>query len=325
MKLKQILNLKEWHHRKLQVGYGTRDKTVLKRTLKGKVYFLAKTYDKDVGELRSEVCASNIGRLFGFEVQKTWLCRIPNHKLVGLRYPIGVLIQLDVRRQKDTRRGQFREDLIHGADLISLVDKKFAAMENKKEKRKVYTLDVTVKAIRKYVKKHPGSHGVWGQFFELLAFDALIGGTDRHYYNWGILEDADSGNFLRLAPAFDNGLSLLWKMDEYAPQFQRDLLSENFPRKAEAMFKKSSGGKFTLFEVLEKLYQIEEYRSSDIAQDVFDRISKIKVGRIRSVIMNNVPQDVDFRSGKKELETVCCYVQVRLGILKKILSKLASI
>ncbi len=323
MKLKQIINVKGWHYRKLQVGYGTRDKTVLKRTLKGKVYFLAKTYDKDVGELRSEVCASNIGRLFGFTVQKSWLCRIPNHKSVGLRYPIGVLIQLDVRRQKYTRRGQFREDLVHGADLISLVDKKFSAMENKKEKRKVYTLDVTIKAIRRYVKKHPKSHDVWEQFFELLVFDALIGGTDRHYYNWGILEDADSGKFLRLAPAFDNGVSLLWKMDEYGPQFQRGLLNEIFPRRAEAMFKKPTGGKFTLFEVLGELYRIDEYRGSDIAKRILNRISRIKVSRIRSVILNNIPQDVDFRSGKKELETVCCYVQIRLGILKQILSKLA--
>ncbi|HWP61796.1 MAG TPA: hypothetical protein VN495_04295, partial [Candidatus Paceibacterota bacterium] len=122
MKLKQVLNLKFWHERRQNVGYGTRDKIVLKRTGRGKVYYLAKTYDKDIGELRSEVCASSIGRLFGFPVQRTWLCKIPQHTKLGLKHEKGVLIQLDVRRQKDTRRGQFRENLIHGTDLISLVD-----------------------------------------------------------------------------------------------------------------------------------------------------------------------------------------------------------
>ena len=140
MKLKQVINLKDWQQRNISVGYGTRDKTVLKRTKKGKVYFLAKTYDKDLGELRSEVCASALGRLFGFPVQKTWLCRIPQYKILKLRHSIGVLIQLDVRRQRDTRRNQFREDLLHGASIISLIDKKFSALKNEKERRKVINL-----------------------------------------------------------------------------------------------------------------------------------------------------------------------------------------
>ncbi|OGZ44206.1 MAG: hypothetical protein A2756_00100 [Candidatus Ryanbacteria bacterium RIFCSPHIGHO2_01_FULL_48_27] len=324
MKLHQIINLRGWHQRKLTVGYGTRDKTVLKQTGRGKVYFLAKSYDKDVGELRSEVCASNIGRLFGFPVQKTWLCKIPQHKSLGLRHPIGVLIQLDVRRQKDTRRGQFREDLLHGADLISLVDRKFAAVKNLKEKRKIYTLGLAVKAIRNYVAKHRGSELLWEQFFELLVFDALIGGTDRHYYNWGVLEKADSGKFLRLAPAFDNGVSLLWKMEQYRPQFV-SLRSRDFAKRAEAMFKKPAAGKYTLFEVLEALYQVEEYQKSNLAQRVLDRISKISDARIKYAILHNVPQDADFVTGKGELEVVCLYVQVRLEILKQTLSKLAGI
>lgn len=325
MRIKQIINLKEWHQRKLHVGYGTRDKVVLKRTGRGKVYFLAKTYDKDVGELRSEVCASNIGRLFGFLVQKTWLCRIPQHESLGLRHPVGVLIQLDVRRQRNTRRGQFREDLLHGTDLISIVDKEFAAVKNLKEKRRIYTLDIATKALESYIKKHLGSEVLREQFFELLTFDALIGGTDRHYYNWGILEKADSGKFLRLAPAFDNGVSLLWKMEQYKPQFIRDLFIRDFPRKAEAMFKKPGGGKFTLFETLEALYQIEDYRESGIAQKILKRISRIRESQIRSVIVNNVPKNAGFKTGKKELEMVCLYVKVRLDILKQTLSNLAKI
>lgn len=71
MKINEIVNIKNWCPRpRLPVGYGTRDKVVLKQSEMGKVYFMAKTYDKDIGELRSEVCASNLGRAFGFPVQK---------------------------------------------------------------------------------------------------------------------------------------------------------------------------------------------------------------------------------------------------------------
>ena len=325
MQLNQIINLRYWHQRNLNVGFGTRDKTVLKKTKKGRVYFLAKTYDKDVGELRSEVCASNIARLLGFSVQKTWLCRIPQHESLGLRHPIGVVIQLDVRRQKETRRGKFREDLIHGTDLISLIDKKFAELKDLKGKRKIYTLNLVVKALRSYVEKHPGSEIVWEQFFELLAFDALIGGTDRHYYNWGILEVADTGKFLRLAPAFDNGVSLMWKMAEYKPQFMKDLMIGNFHKKPKAMFKKPDGGKYGLFEILKVLYELEEIKGSKVAQNILERISHVSESRIESVILNNVPQDKEFSTEKDELATVALYIIMRLRLLIDTLSKLKSI
>ena len=51
----------------------------------------------------------------------------------------------------------------------------------------------TESSARKYIADHKNSEILWEQFFELLVFDALIGGTDRHYNNWGILEKADSG------------------------------------------------------------------------------------------------------------------------------------
>lgn len=325
MRLNRVINLKNWHERKLQVGFGTRDKVVLKQSKKGKVYFLAKTYDKDIGELRSEVCASNIGRLFGFPVQRTWLCRIPQYTSLRLRHPVGVLIQLVVRRQKDTRRGQFREDLLHGADMISLVDPKFANLKNLKEKRRVYTLKVVVDSIRNYVRQNPKSEKLWDQFFELLVFDALIGGTDRHYYNWGVLKKADTGEFIRLAPAFDNGVSLMWKIEEYRPQFMRDLLTRDFPRRAESMFKKVDGGKYSLFDVLEELYKIGDYQTSDVARKVLTRIEQVRESRIKSVIFNNVPKLAQFKTKNDELGLICEYVKIRLDMLKHVLRKLSKL
>ena len=37
----------------------------------------------------------------------------------------------------------------------------------------------------------------------MLAFDAVIGNMDRHLENFGFLRDADSGEYLGMAPLFD--------------------------------------------------------------------------------------------------------------------------
>jgi hypothetical protein len=49
-----------------------------------------------------------------------------------------------------------------------------------------------------------------------LVFDALIGNTDRHPDNWGILSrvDAQNNRSFRLAPVFDNGTSLAYEQTE---------------------------------------------------------------------------------------------------------------
>ncbi len=56
---------------------------------------------------------------------------------------------------------------------------------------------------------------------ETLAFDTLIGNTDRHSENWGFLIrwGADGRPSYELAPAFDNGSSLGWIVrDEDLPR-----------------------------------------------------------------------------------------------------------
>ena len=153
----------------------------------------------------------------------------------------------------------------------------------------------------------------------------MIGGTDRHYNNWGILEKADDSHFIRLAPAFDNGISLLWKIDEYGPKFKQDLITQRFIKRPESMFKKSAGGKYDLYEVLEALYSIPELQGSGVAKKVFKRLSDVKIGLLKMTLLKNVPQSGDFRSEKKDLLIVCQYAIIRLGLLKSELLKIDKI
>lgn len=320
MRINQIIDVKNWPEKKnLSVIYGTRPKIVLKQSKMGKVYFLAKSYEKDIGELRSEVCASNIGREFDFSVQKTWFCKIPQYKEVGLKEPFGVLIQLDVRRERYTKRNQFRENLLHGSALISNVNKDFGEEKEVSRRRSLYTLELTIEALRNYVSRHKEATHLWEQFFELMVFDALIGGTDRHENNWGILEKADDGTFLRLAPAFDNGISLLWKMNEYRPQFIKDLYKREFPKKAKSLFKKTNGGHFTLFEVIEALYSIPEYKKINVIDTVLRKINAVKDSDLSRALLQNVPLSDEFFTNKGELNLILEYVKIRREILRDIL------
>ena len=52
----------------------------------------------------------------------------------------------------------------------------------------------------------------WGSrcYADMMVYDAVIGNRDRHLGNFGYLVDNDTGEFLRPAPLFDNGRSILY-------------------------------------------------------------------------------------------------------------------
>ena len=157
----------------------------------------------------------------------------------------------------------------------------------------------------------------------MLCFDALIGGTDRNYNNWGILQKADSGKYLRLAPAFDNGISLMWKMKEYRQRFLEGAIDRSFILGAESMFKKETGGKFSLYKVLEELYKIPEYKGTKIAYTLYQRLIGVDVSLIHRVLMQNVCRQKTFQTAGDELEFISEYAKLRLIILKDVLRKLS--
>lgn len=65
----------------------------------------------------------------------------------------------------------------------------------------------SIKAIYEYID----NLGFAEDLSNLLLFDAVIGNLDRHYGNFGLLRDNNTGKFISLAPIFDNGESLLSK------------------------------------------------------------------------------------------------------------------
>ena len=73
-----------------------------------------------------------------------------------------------------------------------------------------------LKEVLSTVKNHPilkDIPEIESHFWNMFVVDALIGNADRNNYNWGIITDM-SGEYIRIAPVFDNGNCLSDKWDE---------------------------------------------------------------------------------------------------------------
>ena len=64
-----------------------------------------------------------------------------------------------------------------------------------------------IKSVFNYIKEL----GFQTDLSNLLLFDAITANQDRHFGNFGLLRDNNTGKYIGLAPIFDNGESLLSK------------------------------------------------------------------------------------------------------------------
>lgn len=96
--------------------------------------------------------------------------------------------------------------LVHGADFMQgLLDHK---------RGRPHGLIENILLCRALKARSPEGIAAW--WAEALAFDAMIGNRDRHPENWGFLahNDTEAGDVLRMAPLYDNGVSLGYEMLE---------------------------------------------------------------------------------------------------------------
>jgi HipA-like C-terminal domain len=102
--------------------------------------------------------------------------------------------------------------LIHGNELLADADPTY-----RKEGPKFRTQEHTVQAVRsvlgeRQVAVPPGTAedlSAFGVFVGYLLLDALIGNTDRHHENWGVIAKGHGAErHLELAPSYDHASSL---------------------------------------------------------------------------------------------------------------------
>lgn len=71
-----------------------------------------------------------------------------------------------------------------------------------------HNFETVVQIFEDLEKKHANFHADWKAYWaKAFTFDALIGNTDRHQDNWGIIRNPLNDE-MRISPVFDNGTSL---------------------------------------------------------------------------------------------------------------------
>ena len=165
------------------------------------VPYIAKTAEKWYPhESVIEYMINRIGQTMGLMMNEVMLCRINQQIRFLSRYFLTK-----------------NESLIHGAEICGefLEDMELAKQiaDEKKTARELFTFEFIQNALTAIF---PRNHEkIVSELVRMLAYDALVGNNDRHFYNWGIIATKKKSNQLpRFAPVYDSARGLLWNASD---------------------------------------------------------------------------------------------------------------
>lgn len=177
------------------------------------------------------------------------------------------------------------EILIHGAEIcgeyLHDMDMAKEIAKNKNTARELFTFEFIENAIASVFPN------AWQKVLEdlvkMLTFDALVGANDRHFYNWGVIENKKLTNKNpKFAPIYDTARGLLWNFsDDNIVEHYKNLKTggkkiENYIRKASPRIsfeKKQDANHFDIIKFLKKRHG--DYKK--IINDLSSRNNEEKV------------------------------------------------
>lgn len=249
--------------------------------------------DESTGEMWAEKIASEIGNILGYSTHRVDIASIqvddeimshyglnPNKVKQGLIY--GALCHSFLNEGEDS--------LVEGADMIMEFDYTYDR-ENLRGSREIYSYELLVRLFNKY--------RCINELYKMVVFDTLIGNTDRHQDNFGIIHNARL-NRLTFAPLYDNSsclgrelssqrISLMQKDNQ---MFQAYL----FGKKASSQIKWGDINgyeKLNMFELLRKVMTITPDIKSYISKVSIlnDSILEEIVYKVPIVVMSDVQKE----------------------------------
>jgi hypothetical protein len=154
-------------------------------------YLFKKSMARHPQQFWMEVIAFEIGKLAGISVPPSYAA------FNGINNQSGALVEwffLPSSKTLHRKGGEYMQENIQNYDLTKGTQHNFE----------------TILIIGEHFEKHYPSTFVFldwlTQWAKIVVFDALIGNTDRHHDNWGVLFESPAPP--KLTPAFDNGTSL---------------------------------------------------------------------------------------------------------------------
>jgi hypothetical protein len=188
------------------LGYAP--KWVLKSEDGGPDYIVKLPYKGGLTETLTELLINQLGSAYRFDMAHSGLASMDGNPVFVTRSFLCPT-----------------EHLVHGSFLIEeLFQAEHGELDTVPKGRKeqeFYSVDFVIKTIEAYCGGDALT--VINKFVEMLLFDALVGSTDRHAQNWGVIRASTTQGGYRFSPIFDTSRGLLWNLlDVNLLPFQQD-------------------------------------------------------------------------------------------------------
>jgi hypothetical protein len=178
---------------------GARDKQILISPLKGgngfingHYYMFKESVNRHPEQFWCEVIAYHIGMMVEVDVPVTYPAIWKNKN--------GALIEWFLSINGEQR-------LIHGAEYMKMLYDDYDIDKGKQHNFEGISKISRALKFSGYLNDDWNKHWV-----KLICFDVIIGNTDRHHSNWGVI--FDKSNKIKFTPAYDNGTALGYEIIE---------------------------------------------------------------------------------------------------------------
>lgn len=214
---------------------------------------------KPTGEYWAEKIASQLAEVLGIECAKVDIGTF-NGRIGSMSY----MILND------------EEELIEGIQYITNIYKEYNQDKFIDYKtQEPYSINMILKSIK--------DTGLGNNFLVIPIFDALIGNSDRHHSNWGIVKNKVNGD-IRISPLYDNGSSLCCLIDSKdVSNFLRDKMrfESLIFGKSKSMIRWKNKNRIRHFELIEHIKN--EYHEETIS--MVDKIEEnLNNDKIKNII-----------------------------------------
>ncbi len=332
----KYFDITHWEEKRHFQTKGTRDKCIVENPDDSCLYYFKTSIKKDKKDYKyefwSEIVASSLGDALGFNILK--------YDIASKGDKLGCISK---------SMNSNSETLTEGVSLLTGYDNTYKPED--KESYRYYTLDMIQNALLSYkMEKHIEP------LYKLLIFDSIIGNSDRHQENWGIISETArtwkeklflyikskrrtkkiikkiiprysskvsklivSGfNKHRFAPIYDSGCCLAREMDDRSIlQLIRDqVMFESFINRARSEIRKEDGSKYKHFELI---IELRKRNKTFVDAEIRKIISMFNEDSIREIVNNidiNVPEP--FNSLKLPQERKSLIVKIVSLRIKKL-------